>query len=304
MRPMGFDFRVGQCRTPEETAAFCADADAILTQWAPITAEVIEGLSRCKIIVRYGIGVDNVDLEAAKRRGIPVVNVPDYAVQEVADHTLALMLGVVRKIPQVVSQVRHGVWEIAPCRPIMGLAGRVLGTAGFGNIARAVIRRAQAFGMKTIAYDPYVPEHVFAEHGVERVDWEGLLGQSDILSPHLPLTEKTRHAINRDAFARMKPEAYLVNTSRGGIVNADDLAEALQEGMIAGAALDVLEVEPILPDSPLLQLDQCLVTSHCAWYSEDSLLLLQKYAALEIARLFEGGRPLHIVNQVEPRPIA
>jgi D-3-phosphoglycerate dehydrogenase len=299
LRPLGFEFAAGQCRTSEEVAALCGDADAVLTQWAPVDARAIEALRRCKIIVRYGIGVDNVDLEAAARRGIPVVNVPDYAIDEVADHALALMLASVRKIPRIVAQVRAGEWQIAPCRPIMGLRGRTIGTAGFGNIARAVLARARAFGMRTIAYDPYVPDGAFAELEVGRATWERLLAESDVLSLHLPLTEETRGIMGRDAFRRMKPSAFLVNTSRGGIVDSGELAAALAEGVIAGAALDVLDVEPIAPDHPLLGLEQCLVTSHCAWYSEDSLVKLQQYAALEIARLFGGERPLHVVNGVK-----
>jgi D-3-phosphoglycerate dehydrogenase len=299
LRPIGFEFVTGQCKTAEEVVMLCKDADAILTQWAPITAEVIHQLNRCKIIVRYGIGVDNVDLEAARESNIPVVNVPDYAIQEVSDHTLALMLSLVRKIPQVVNQVRNGQWQIAPCRPIIGLRDRVIGTAGFGNIAKAVIQRAKAFGLRAIAYDPYVPNEVFQALGVEKVDWDTLLETCDILSLHLPLTEGTRHIINQANLRKMKRTAYLVNTSRGGIIQTDDLIIALLEGTIAGAALDVLEDEPIAKDSPLLLMEQCLVTSHCAWYSEDSLLMLQKYAALEIKRLFNGEQPLHIVNHVK-----
>ncbi|MBW7460402.1 C-terminal binding protein, partial [Paenibacillus sepulcri] len=155
--------------------------------------------------------------------------------------------------------------------------------------------------LQAIAYDPYAPEESFRELGVERVDWETLLRRSDVLSLHLPLTSETRGIMSMASFRLMKPSAFLINTSRGGILRADDLVTALQEGMIAGAALDVLENEPIDPAHPLLQLEQCLITSHCAWYSEDSLMRLQEYAALEIKRLFSGERPLHIVNGVEAR---
>jgi len=298
LEPLGFEFAVGQCRTAAEVAELCRGADAILTQWAPVTAEAIGAFKKCKVIVRYGIGVDNVDLEAAKRGNIPVVNVPDYAIQEVADHTLSLMLSIVRKIPQVVQRVRDGIWEISPCRPIIGLQDKVVGVAGFGNIARAVLKRATAFGMKAIAYDPYVQESAFAETGAEKADWETLLSRSDILSVHMPLTPATKHILNADAFGRMKPTSYLINTSRGGTVDTDALIAALRNGQIAGAAVDVLEQEPIDPGSPLLKMDNCLVTSHCAWYSESSLLRLQEYAALEIKRLFTGERLLHVVNGV------
>jgi D-3-phosphoglycerate dehydrogenase len=298
LEPAGFDFVIGQCKTAAEVASLCQDADAVLTQWAPVTAEAIEAFRKCKIIVRYGIGVDNVDLEAAKRKNIPVVNVPDYAVQEVADHTLSLMLGIVRKIPQIVQQVRNGVWEIAPCRPIIGLQDKIIGVAGFGNIAKAVVRRAQAFGLAAIAYDPFVSETFFAQHGVEKVDWQTLLSRSDIISIHMPLTKETRHIFNEEAFRAMKQTSFLVNTSRGGTIDTSALTIALQSREIAGAAVDVLEHEPIPPDSPLLQMEQCIITSHCAWYSENSLMRLQEYAALEIKRLFNGETPLHVVNGV------
>ncbi len=298
LQPIGFSFAEGQCKTANEVAALCRDADAVLTQWAPVTAEAIESFEKCRVIVRYGIGVDNVDLDAARRKNIPVVNVPDYAVQEVADHTLSLMLAIVRKIPQVTQRVRDGIWEISPCRPIVGLQDKTIGLAGFGNIARAVLKRATAFGLKAIAYDPYVDESAFAGTGAEKVDWETLLSRSDILSVHMPLTPATKRILNADAFDKMKPTSFLVNTSRGGTVDTEALADSLRDGKIAGAAVDVLEQEPIAPDSPLLKMDNCLVTSHCAWYSESSLLRLQEYAALEIKRLFSGERLLHVVNGV------
>lgn len=298
LEPLGVRLTAAQCKTGQEVADLCAEADAVLTQWAPVTAEAIGRMVRCRVIVRYGIGVDNVDLTAARSRGIPVVNVPDYAIDEVADHALALMLASVRKIPQVVADVRRGQWAIAPRRPIQGLTGKRLGLAGFGNIARAVAKRAQAFEMETIAYDPFVDEAVFRANGVERVDAQRLLRESDVLSVHLPLNADTRHFLNAQAFRMMKPTAFLINTSRGGVVDTEALAEALSQDQLAGVALDVLEQEPVSPDSPLLQLESCLITSHCAWYSESSLIRLQQFAALEVKRVLEGGRPLHVVNGV------
>jgi len=289
----------GQCKTPAEVAELVRDADAVLTQWAPVTAEAIEAMEKCRVIVRYGIGVDNVDLEAAKKKGIPVANVPDYAIDEVADHALSLMLSIVRKIPQIAQQVRAGKWDIAPCRPIIGLTGRTIGVAGFGNIAKAVVRRAQGFGMKAIGYDPFVPDSVFEAYGAERVGWDELLERSDVISVHMPLTPQTKHSFNKDAFRKMKPTSYLINTSRGGTVDTDALVDALKAGEIAGAALDVLEVEPIAKDHPLLAMDNCIVTSHCAWYSESSMLRLQEFAALEVKRRLTGEKLRHVVNGVE-----
>jgi len=297
--PMGFEFVTGQCKTPDEVMQLTRHADAILIERAPITKEVIDNLQRCKIIVRYGVGVDSVDIQAAKARHIPVVNVPDYGTGEVADHAMSLLLSSVRKIPQIVSQVRQGVWQTTPCRPIMGLEGKTLGIAGFGNIGKDVARRAQSFGIHTIAYDPYVPEHVCNEWKTQKVDWHSLLERSDMISVHLPLTPETKYLFHDEAFARMKSTAYLVNTSRGGVIKTESLIDALATGKIAGAALDVLEEQPIPMSSPLLQFDNCFITSHCAWYSESSLNRLQRHAALEIKRIFSGERPKHIVNGVE-----
>jgi D-3-phosphoglycerate dehydrogenase len=297
--PMGVQLISGQCKTPEEVLRMAKQADAIITERAPITKEVIDSLERCKIIVRYGVGVDNVDIEAAKARNIPVVNVPDYGTGEVADHAMSLLLSSVRKIPQIVAQVRRGVWQITPCRPIMGLQGKTLGIAGFGNIGRDVARRAQSFGINTIGYDPYVQQPVFEQMNTQKVDWNELLEKSDMISVHLPLTPDTKHIFNHDAFERMKSTAYLINTSRGAVVHTESLIAALTNNQIAGAALDVLEQQPVSPDSPLLKIEQCFITSHCAWYSESSLNRLQRHAALEVKRIFSGERPKHIVNGVE-----
>jgi D-3-phosphoglycerate dehydrogenase len=297
--PIGVQLISGQCKTPEEVLRMAKQADAIITERAPITKEVIDSLERCKIIVRYGVGVDNVDIEAAKARNIPVVNVPDYGTGEVADHAMSLLLSSIRKIPQIVAQVRRGVWQITPCRPIMGLQGKTLGIAGFGNIGRDVARRAQSFGINTIGYDPYVQQPVFEQMNTQKVDWNELLEKSDMISVHLPLTPDTKHIFNHDAFERMKSTAYLINTSRGAVVHTESLIAALTNNQIAGAALDVLEQQPVSPDSPLLKIEQCFITSHCAWYSESSLNRLQRHAALEVKRIFSGERPKHIVNGVE-----
>jgi D-3-phosphoglycerate dehydrogenase len=297
--PMGAELVTGQCKTAEEVLRLAKQADAIITERAPITKEVIDSLERCKIIVRYGVGVDNVDIEAAKARNIPVVNVPDYGTGEVADHAMSLLLSSVRKIPQIVAQVRRGVWQTTPCRPIMGLQGKTLGLAGFGNIGKDVAKRAQSFGINTIGYDPYVQEPVFEQMNTQKVDWHELLEKSDMISVHLPLTGDTKHIFNQAAFERMKSTAFLINTSRGAVIHTESLIEALTNNQIAGAALDVLEQQPISPDSPLLKIEQCFITSHCAWYSESSVNRLQRHAALEVKRILTGERPKHIVNGVE-----
>lgn len=300
LQPWDIEFVTGSCKTVEQTIELCRNADAILTTSAPMTAEVMEHLQRCKIIVRYGIGVDTIDLEAAAAKQIPVVNIPDYGVNVVAEHAVALLLASVRKITQAVQHVKQGGWSYPGYSPMMELQGKVLGLAGFGNIARAVAKRMKAFDMHVLAYDPYVADDVFKQHGVEKADWDRVLQSSDVLSIHLPLNAQTKHWVNRDALQKMKRSAYVINTSRGGVMDTEALVEALKEGWISGAGLDVLEQEPAPPNHPLLPFPQCIITGHCASFSNESSLRLHEYAALEIARLFRGERPKHIVNGVEP----
>jgi len=273
-----------QCQDPKRLLEHVRDADALLVQFAPIDAELLGSLTRCRVIVRYGIGVDNVDVAAAARLGIPVSNVPDYALDEVADHATALLLSAVRKLPVVANGVREGRWELSPARPLRSLAGRTLGLAGFGAIGRRVALRAQAFGMVVQAYDPYVDDAVFARHGATRVDWDTLLSTSDALSVHLPLTDATRGTFDDAAFAAMREGAVFVNTSRGGVVVTDALVRALDDGRVGFAGLDVLEVEPPPPDAAIVHHPHAIVTSHCAWYTEEALVRLQRHAAEEVAR--------------------
>jgi D-3-phosphoglycerate dehydrogenase len=298
LEPLQGVIEIWYCHTEQETIDFCKDADAILTNHSPFTKQVIDQLQKCKVIVRYGIGYDTVDIQAAAARNIPVVNVPDYGVQEVADHTFSLLLATVRKIPSMQNNAKRGDWQIAPLRPIIGLRDKTLGLAGFGNIAREVARRAQGFNLCVIGYDPYVQTNVFQEHGVEQVGLEDLFSRSDIISSHLPLNNATRHLFQRKTFQRMKPTSYLINTSRGGVIHTADLVWALENGIIAGAGLDVFEEEPLPVGHPLFRMDQCVLTGHTAWYSEDSMVLLQQFAAMEIARVLSGERPKHIVNQL------
>jgi len=194
-----------QCRTPEEVLAVAKEADALISQYAPITREVIYGLKNCKAIGRYGIGVDNIDVQAATERGIAVINVPSYCEEEVSDHTMALLLAWTRRIVHYATEIRQGTWDWKTGRPIHRLQGQTLGLLGFGKIARLVAKKAKAFGLKIIAYDPYLPDEIFVSEGVERVSLEDLLAKSDFLSIHVPLTESTRYLINRETIVKMKP---------------------------------------------------------------------------------------------------
>ena len=294
-----WDARVvpAQCTTPEEVLAAGRDADALISQYAPVTREVIQGLTRCKAIGRYGIGVDNIDVAAATKRGIAVVNVPSYCEDEVSDHALAMLLAWARKIPHYTEEIRRGTWDWKTGRPIHRLRGQVLGLLGFGKIARLLARKAQALGLRVIAHDPYLPEEVFSQAGVEQVKFDDLLSRSDFLSIHVPLTEGTRHLIDGEALAKMKPTACLINTSRGGVIHEEALIRALQEGRIAGACLDVTDPEPPDPANPLLKMPQVLLSPHVAWYSEESQIDLRRKIAQNVGRALSGLLPHGLVNR-------
>lgn len=283
----GVEFVPLQCRTEEEVAEAVRNADVVLTQWAPVKALAIGAMNHCRGIVRYGIGLDNVDLAAAAARGIPVRNIPDYCLNEVADHTLALILALQRQVGTVRDLTRSGTWKIVPPLPLPALRHCTLGLVGFGRIARLVATRARAFGMRVVAADAYLPDSTFTEYGVESVDTDSLFEQSDIISLHCPLTDETRHLVNADVLARMKPLGLLVNTSRGGLIDTEALIEALREKRIAGAGLDVLEQEPPPADSELLMLPNAIVTSHVSWYSGASVGELQRLAAEAAVELLQ-----------------
>jgi D-3-phosphoglycerate dehydrogenase len=284
----GGELRTAQCKTPAEVLAFAKDATAILAQWAPIDASVIAGLTQCRGIVRYGIGVDNVDVAAAKARGIAVANVPDYCVDEVADHSIALALALVRQLPATDRRLRAGEWKITPPLPMPSLGNMTFATAGFGRIARAVLKRAAAFGCRLAAYDPFVPEDVFKAENVVRLDADELVREADILSLHLPLTAETRHFLHAQNLGLMKPHAVVVNTARGGLIDTVALAAALEAGRPAFAGLDVFDPEPLAEGHPLRTAPNALLTSHTAWFSNESIVKLQKFAAEEIARCLAG----------------
>lgn len=280
------------------------DADGLLVCYAPITRRVIERLTRCRVISRYGIGYDNVDVEAATARGIYVTNVPDYCVDEVSDHALALLLACARKVPFLDRRVRGGRWEARDAVPMRRLRGLILGLVGFGKIPRRLAGTAGALGLRVIAYDPFVGAEEMASLRTEKVPLEDLLARSDFVSVHAPLAPATRGLIEEQALRSMKPTACLINTSRGPIVSQEALVRALREGWIAGAALDVLETEPPVDIEALRALDRLIITPHVAFYSEESVQELQRKAAENVVRVLSGGTPLYPVNTPSgtPRP--
>jgi D-3-phosphoglycerate dehydrogenase len=292
---IGAELCMADSPTPEGIVAAAASSDALLVTYAKITADMIQAMPKCRVISRVGIGVDNVDIPAATIAGIIVTKVPDYCIDEVSDHAMALLLAIVRKIPSSSARTHGGRWEMKAVVPIHRLRDSVLGLAGFGRIPQLVVPKAKAFGMKVLAYDPFVPEDVFRRAGVERVELAQLLATSDYVSVHTPLTPETKHLFNRDTFARMKRGAYIVNTARGPIIDEAALAEALDSGQIAGAALDVMTQEPP-PASPLFGRDNVIITPHTSFYSEESLVELQVKAAQEVVAVLSGKSPRNPVN--------
>ena len=282
--------------TVEGILKVAAQADGLMVTYGQITADVIEGLENCKVIGRMGLGVDNIDIDAATKAGIAVVYVPDYCVDEVSDHAMAMLLNLARKVSFSNQLVQAGRWEMPAVAPLFRLRGRTLGLAGFGRIPRAVAPKAQAFGLKIIAFDPYIDTDVAANMDVEPVDFETLLKSSDYLSIHVPMMAETENLFGADAFKQMKPDALLINTARGPLVDTDALAKALDAGEIGGAALDVMPVEPPAADSPLLGRDNVVITPHTAFYSVEALDELQAKAAKGVVAVLKGEKPAYPIN--------
>jgi D-3-phosphoglycerate dehydrogenase len=295
----------GQCKTEDDVIAFAGEASGIIVQYAPVTARVIGQLRRCRVITRYGIGVDNIDVEAATRAGIWVTNVPGFCAAELAEHSMAMLLSLVRRFPRLDHSVRAGGWEtIGVMRPTRRLAALTLGLIGFGRVGREIAPLAQAFGMAVLATAPRTASEEMAGHGVTGVTLDDLLTRSDVVSLHLPLTSASRHLIDAARLRLMKPSAILINTSRGPIVDESALIDALQDGRLAGAGLDVLETEPPRPDNPLLRMDNVILTPHAAYYSDDSLAFLQNSVAEEVVRVLRGERPRSPLNpEITPRVV-
>jgi D-3-phosphoglycerate dehydrogenase / 2-oxoglutarate reductase len=295
--PLGVEIRAGQCRSEDEVIALARDASAILNCYAKMTARVIGELKCCKVIARYGIGVDNVDLAAATRAKIVVTNVPDYCVDEVSDHALALFLALARRVVAADQAVKGGAWDVVAHKGIQRLRGQTFGLLGFGKIARALAAKAQALGLRVVAADPFVDAEAMVRLNVRAVDMDTLLAESDAVSVHVPLSPETRGIIGERALARMKPTAFLINTSRGGLVDEQALAAALAAERLAGAALDVVEKEPPPPDHPLRKASNVILTPHLAFYSREAVVELQTKVAEEAARAFRGEPPRSPVNR-------
>jgi D-3-phosphoglycerate dehydrogenase len=302
LSPLGVDLSESRGTNEEEIVAASGGAQVILCGGAPkINAEVIRRLPELKAVVRYGIGVDTVDLAECTKRGIYVANVPDYCIEEVAAHALALILSWARKIPIAQATTRAGHWDVAPVKPLQSPRDLVLGILGFGRIAQSLCRMARGIGFQVRASDPYVEQSRILKKGAKPVSLNALVRRSDFISLHLPLSSKTRHIINAERLKKMKPTAYLVNTARGELIDEKALGLALKKGWIAGAALDVMEKEPPSQDHPLRSLENCIITPHCAWYTEQSQKALRLKACAEVIRVLRGGIPKNLVNKAALR---
>ena len=290
------ELRIAKSASAEDILAAARDADAILVTYARLPGELLRQLTRCKAIGRFGLGVDNIDIPAAAALGISVTYVPDYCMQEVSDHAMALLLATARKVPLSNKLVQSGRWEVPPIVPIHRLSGRVLGLVGFGNIPRALAPKARAFGLRVVTHDPYVSPDVLSAAGVDGVSFDRLLEMSDFVSIHAPLMPATRGLFNADVFHKMKKGAVLINTARGPLVDEAALIAALDTGQLGGAALDVVTTEPLTKDSKLLGRENVILTPHTAFYSVEALEELQTKCAADVARVLSGEQPVYPVK--------
>ena len=293
-----------ECATEDEIIKVAKDADALLVVFAPMTRRVLEALPKLKVIVRYGIGYDNVDVDAATDNGVLLVNIPDFGLEEVSNHTITLLLVFAGKLVSLNEGTKQGRWdETQLTRAAAGAPyEQTLGLVGCGKIGRMTARKAQCFGLRILGYDPYVDTSLAAEHGISLVSLPELLKESDFVSVHTLLNRETWHLIGEKEFKQMKPTAYFINTSRGAVVDEAALIKALQEKWIAGAGLDVFEKEPVNSDNPLLKMDNVIVTPHCCSHSVASIKRLKKNVAQEAVRVLSGLWPKNVVNKtVKPK---
>ncbi len=293
----GTELICADCRTEDEVIAACADADAVLLNQAPMTRRVIGALKHCRVISRYGIGYDNVDVQAAAERGIWVTNVPGYCTEEVAEHALGLLLSCVRRIPFKDRGVREGKWNLN--QPIRRMSGRTLGIIGFGATGRAFWEKIQGFGFSRILIaDPHIRDKLLPGMFGEAADFDELIERSDFISLHVPLKPETRHLINAEVISRMKHGVVLVNVARGPVIDETALAAALQSGKVGAAGLDVFEREPLGTEHPLLLLDNVILTDHAAYYSQEAVSILKTRTAMNAREVLEGKTPRTPVNSL------
>lgn len=292
------DLLIADCKDEKQLIKTCEYADGILLDLAPMTAAVVENLKNCKVITRYGVGYDNVDVAACTKKGIFVANVPDYCAEDVSDLALGHLFGCLRHISFRDRMVRNGSWNIALDNEFR-VKGKILSLLGFGNIARCLCGKVSGFGLKEVlVYDPYVSREIIELTGAVKVDLEEALSSGDFISLHMPVTAETKGIINERTISLMKKSAILINTSRGPLIDDNALVEALRNKLIACAALDTHNKEPLAADSPYLKLDNCVLTDHTGYSTKESIVELKTKCALNIKRVLEGGKPLYPINEI------
>jgi D-3-phosphoglycerate dehydrogenase / 2-oxoglutarate reductase len=290
------------CPTEEELIEHGREADALLVIGEPLTARVIDSLERCKVIARFGAGLDNVDIDAATSKGIQVTYVPGASVEEVSDHALAMIFMLARRMPALDAATRAGNWRVLDeLPPFRRLVDQTVGVIGLGRIGGVFARKVRGLGMDLVAYDPFLDDAAVGEHGARPLPLDELLATSDYVSIHTPLTPETRHLLGAAELAKMKPTACLINVARGGVVDQTALVTALAEGRLAGAGVDVFEAEPLPTDDPLLDLDNVILSPHAAHHSLESMNELRGRVIADVAAVLAGERPHFPVNAVASR---
>ncbi len=289
----------GQAVNEDQVAELCRDADAVLNARAPVTRRAIAAMERCRIIVRYGIGVDTIDVPAATERGIYVANVPDYCLDEVSDHALTLLLMLSRQMIPSMALAREDTWPVSKMPPLQRLRGQTCGLLGCGRIGSLLAGKVQQLGMNVIIHDPYLSDEKARAMGAERISFDGLLARADFISLHAPLTDETRHLFGAAAFAKMKKNASVINTARGGLIDETALLAALDAGQIFGAGLDVVESETAVTPvrRALAHHPKIIVTAHTAWLSQQARATLQLRAIEQAIACLKGEKPYGLINR-------
>jgi D-3-phosphoglycerate dehydrogenase len=293
------ELHVYQCKSVDELTPLAIDADVILnTYLGYLDDKFMSSLNKCKAIIRYGIGIDTIDVDSATKYGIMVVNVPDYCIEEVSDHAVAYLLALIRKITISDRYVREGHWDLGYLKPLHRIKDLTIGIVGMGRIGRLSASKLKPFGAKLIFFDPYVKGNISCEYfDAEKVSLEELVSISDAILIHAPSNKETYHLFNKELFFQMKRKPLLINCARGSLIKTDDLVDALTNNQISGVALDVIEdVPPFDINHPLCQFDNVIITPHSAWYSEESIVNLQRLATEEVVRVLKGERPKSLVN--------
>ncbi len=300
LKPIGATIVNIKSHDAEELKKTCRDADGIIVNLPPITADIINSLTNCKVISRYGVGYDNVDIQAATDRGVWLANVPDYCGEDVSDQAFALFMSCVRKVAFRDKQIRAGIWDVQKGAPQRRIKDKTFVFFGYGQIAQILHRKLSGFQLgRILTVDPYLDETTAQSCKIEKVEWDEALSEGDFFSIHMPLNDETRGMFNEPVFKAMKPTAILINTSRGPIINEHDLYQALSEGWINSAGLDVFDQEPVDPGNPLLKLDNITVSGHTGWYTEESQTELKRKAAENVRDVLAGNSPKYAVNNIK-----